>query len=131
MPPRSASLVQPSPALPGAAPAMPSPRVRSLQVTVVAADDTVVACATEDRVVHAWALRDFRSVFHTKIPVEGTVYQIVLGKVSCRRLSRSFVCPAHSLPTELPPPPPQGCMRREGTSEAAPEAVRQAVGGGC
>ena len=28
-------------------------------------------------------------------------------------------------------PPPQGCMRREGTSEAAPEAVRQAVGGGC
>ena len=26
---------------------------------------------------------------------------------------------------------PQGCIRREGTSEAAPEAVRQAVGGGC
>ena len=25
----------------------------------------------------------------------------------------------------------QGCMRRGGTSEAAPEAVRQAVGGGC
>ena len=25
----------------------------------------------------------------------------------------------------------QGCIRREGTSEAAPEAVRQAVGGGC
>ena len=25
----------------------------------------------------------------------------------------------------------QGCLRREGTSEAAPEAVRQAVGGGC
>ena len=25
---------------------------------------------------------------------------------------------------------PQGCIRREGTSEAAPEAVRQAVGGG-
>ena len=24
-----------------------------------------------------------------------------------------------------------GCIRREGTSEAAPEAVRQAVGGGC
>ena len=28
-------------------------------------------------------------------------------------------------------PPPQGCIRRKGTSEAAPEAVRQAVGGGC
>ena len=27
------------------------------------------------------------------------------------------------------PPPTQGCIRREGTSEAAPEAVRQAVGG--
>ena len=26
---------------------------------------------------------------------------------------------------------PQGCVRREGTSEVAPEAVRQAVGGGC
>ena len=25
----------------------------------------------------------------------------------------------------------QGCIRREGTSEAVPEAVRQAVGGGC
>ena len=25
----------------------------------------------------------------------------------------------------------QGCIRREGTAEAAPEAVRQAVGGGC
>ena len=25
----------------------------------------------------------------------------------------------------------QGCMRMEGVSEAAPEAVRQAVGGGC
>ena len=25
----------------------------------------------------------------------------------------------------------QGCSRRQGTSEAAPEAVRQAVGGGC
>ena len=29
------------------------------------------------------------------------------------------------------PPTPQGCIRREGTSEAAPEAVKQAVGGGC
>ena len=29
------------------------------------------------------------------------------------------------------PPPPQGCIRRDRTSEAAPEAVRQAVGGGC
>ena len=27
--------------------------------------------------------------------------------------------------------PPQGCIRREGTSGVAPEAVRQAVGGGC
>ena len=27
--------------------------------------------------------------------------------------------------------PSQGCIRREWTSEAAPEAVRQAVGGGC
>ena len=25
----------------------------------------------------------------------------------------------------------QGCIRREGASEEAPEAVRQAVGGGC
>ena len=30
-----------------------------------------------------------------------------------------------------PPPPPNGCIGREGASEAAPEAVRQAVGGGC
>ena len=29
------------------------------------------------------------------------------------------------------PPTPKGCIRREGTSEGAPEAVRQAVGGGC
>ena len=27
--------------------------------------------------------------------------------------------------------PPQGCSRREGTSEAAPAAVRAAVGGNC
>ena len=40
---------------------------------------------------------------------------------------------------EVPPPPPgdaavthgQGCIRREGISEGAPEAVRRAVGGGC
>ena len=30
-----------------------------------------------------------------------------------------------------PPPPPPGRIRREGASEAAPEAVGQAVGGGC
>ena len=29
------------------------------------------------------------------------------------------------------PPCPEGCRRREGASEAVPEAVRQAVGGGC
>ena len=29
------------------------------------------------------------------------------------------------------PIPPERCIRREGTSEAAPEAVRQGVGGGC
>ena len=29
------------------------------------------------------------------------------------------------------PPPPQGCIRREAAAEAAPEAVRQAVGGDC
>ena len=33
--------------------------------------------------------------------------------------------------TSTPTPPPQACMKMEGTSEAAPEAVRQAVGGGC
>ena len=32
---------------------------------------------------------------------------------------------------QKPPPLPQGCIRREEASEAAPEAVRQAVGGGC
>ena len=33
---------------------------------------------------------------------------------------------------QMPPPPParHGCLGREGASEAAPEAVRQAVGGG-
>ena len=31
----------------------------------------------------------------------------------------------------LPHAPPQGCIRREGTSEAVPAAVRSAVGGGC
>ena len=31
---------------------------------------------------------------------------------------------------EAPPPPPRGCIRREGTAEAAPEAIIQAVGGG-
>ena len=37
-----------------------------------------------------------------------------------------------SLPNdEGAPPPPQGCLRRERSSEAAPEAVRQVVGGGC
>ena len=54
--------------------------------------------------------------------------------------------PAHLPPTSRrtlatslePPPPPlaspsaaQGRIRREGASEVAPEAVRQAVGGGC
>ena len=28
-------------------------------------------------------------------------------------------------------PLPQGCIRREGTAEAAPGAVRKVVGGGC
>ena len=28
-------------------------------------------------------------------------------------------------------PHPQGCIRRKGASEAAPEAVSEAVGGGC
>ena len=36
-------------------------------------------------------------------------------------LANSDVCPPRS----------QGCIRSEGASEAAPEAVRQAVGGGC
>ena len=31
----------------------------------------------------------------------------------------------------MPCSPPEGCIGRESTSEAAPEAVRQAVGGGC
>ena len=38
------------------------------------------------------------------------------------------------VPTLLGPrplPPPEGCIGREGTSEAAPEVVRQAVGGSC
>ena len=34
----------------------------------------------------------------------------------------------HSPP---PPPPPERCIGRAGASKAAPEAVRQAVGGGC
>ena len=34
-------------------------------------------------------------------------------------------------PLSTPPSPPNGCIEWEGTSEAAPEAVRQAVGGGC
>ena len=64
---------------------------------------------------------------------------------SARALSNAHCLP----PTEqcspspgqppAPPPPlpgshsalPLGCIRRAGTSEAAPEAVRQAVGGGC
>ena len=33
--------------------------------------------------------------------------------------------------TFAPPPPPEGCIRKEGSPVAAPEAVRQAVGGGC
>ena len=33
--------------------------------------------------------------------------------------------------TPPPPPPPQGCSRRAVASEVAPEALRQAVGGGC
>ena len=37
---------------------------------------------------------------------------------------------SHIAKMEVPPPPAQGCIRREGTSEAAPEAVGQAVGGG-
>ena len=42
-----------------------------------------------------------------------------------------------TVPTEeknegrIPQEPPQRCTRRDGASEAAPEAVRQAVGGGC
>ena len=40
-----------------------------------------------------------------------------------------------SAPPRTPPPqhPPhtQGCIRRKGASEAAPEAVSQAVAGGC
>ena len=33
--------------------------------------------------------------------------------------------------TATKPPTRQGCIRREGTSEVAPDAVGQAVGGGC
>ena len=40
-------------------------------------------------------------------------------------------CPARTDPSASAPPPPPGCIGRERTSEAAPEAVRQAVGGAC
>ena len=49
----------------------------------------------------------------------------------------SAFCANHEPPTGmhcslcLSIPPTRGCIRREGTSEAAPEAVGQAVGGGC
>ena len=35
------------------------------------------------------------------------------------------------LSTHSNPSAPKGCIRREGTSEEGPEAIRQAVGGGC
>ena len=38
--------------------------------------------------------------------------------------------PGPVLVCEPSPPPPRGCIRRQGTAEAAPAAVRQAVGGG-
>ena len=42
-----------------------------------------------------------------------------------------FRCCQGRLRTPHPRPTAHGCIRREGTSEAAPEAVRQAAGGGC
>ena len=44
-------------------------------------------------------------------------------KLQTRYLAHGAWCTAHSAV--------QGCSRREGTSEGAPEPVRQAVGGGC
>ena len=63
-----------------------------------------------------------------------------LSPASCLCLPPVTSCPPPaSIPSSLPlphcslflPPRPQACSRREGTSEAAPEAVTQAVGGGC
>ena len=49
--------------------------------------------------------------------------------VHAPRLSGPNACPSVGPSLTRPPPPPaQGCSRREGTSEAAPGAVRQAVG---
>eukprot|EP00667_Euglena_gracilis_P005716 EG_transcript_5755 len=49
-------------------------------VTCVAATDTIVACATEDGCIHSWALQDLRSVFRKRMPIPGTMYQIVFGQ---------------------------------------------------
>ena len=53
------------------------------------------------------------------------------------QLQSAQVCPrvplspsAPPIP-QYPPPPPRDALEGEGTSEAAPEALRQAVGGGC
>ena len=58
---------------------------------------------------------------------------VLPGREPCRptRMWGMRGAPTFGLAVAHPPRPPQGCIRREGTSEAAPEAVRQAVGGGC
>ena len=55
----------------------------------------------------------------------------VMGK--CGVYNRMYTVPAgvHRAAMAACVPGEQGCIRREGTAEAAPEAVRQAVGGGC
>ena len=51
--------------------------------------------------------------------------------VAGRMHTKKKVLPESSVNSGRAMPLPQGCIRREGTSKAAPAAVRQAVGGGC
>ena len=61
-----------------------------------------------------------------------TLYALAFGCVTFRAPNQVQPCPPVStVAAAAAATPIQGCIRREGASEAAPQAVKQAVEGGC
>ena len=89
--------------------------------------------AIGDAVNVAARLEGLCKSYHARILVSGETHQgLEPGTFLTRVIDRASMKGKTQATTIYHVHPhPQGCMRREGTSEAAPEAVRQAVGGGC
>ena len=86
---------------------------------------TAVAVAAQLRHMGVMAMEVMRP--HSQCRGDRRGLQRPLGP-STEGCLRAFSCTLDTFP---PLPPRPRCIRRGGTSEAAPEAVRQAVGGGC